>query len=144
MVEILDGGELPNWPDSPGVYIISCAFPGKSDYRLGDILYIGVSGLLRRRISYALGVEGRGAPHGAQAPLLKLQKSGGSARVFLCPLTEPISETDLEKALLLEYEARVGGLPAWNKAGPGQGTPPQSAKAVASSILDKLNVRRTG
>jgi hypothetical protein len=99
---------------------------------------------LRRRISYALGVEGRGAPHGAQAPLLEFQKSGGSVRVFLCPLSGVDSEKELEKALLLEYEARVGRLPAWNKAGPGHEAPLESARAVASSFLDKLNVRHDG
>src|SRR5438552_11324985 len=111
MAKILDGGELPNWPDSPGVYVFSCAFPGDSEHRLGAILYVGVSGLLRRRISYALGVEGKGAPHGAQAPLLDFQRIGGIVRVFICPIREDVSEDDLERALLFEYKARVGNLP---------------------------------
>jgi hypothetical protein len=142
MVEIIDGGELPNWPDVPGVYIFACAFPGNSDYKLGDILYIGVSDLLRRRISYALGVEGKGAPHGAQAPLLRFQGEGGIVRVFICPLTENLSDKDLEKAVLLEYEKRIGRLPSWNKAGPGPTLASERARTIASSVLDRLNVRQ--
>jgi len=141
MTKILDGGELPNWPDSPGVYVFSCAFPGESEHRLGDILYIGVSGLLRRRISYALGVEGKGAPHGAQRPLLEFQKKGGVARVFVCTIRDDVGEDDLERALLVDYESRLGRLPPWNRAGPGRTAVSDQARALASSILDTLNVR---
>src|SRR5436853_6325524 len=106
MGKVMDGGELPNWPDSPGVYVFSCASPGESEHRLGAILYVGVSGLLRRRISYALGVEGQGAPHGAQGPLLEFQKRGGVARVFICPIRQDVNEGGLEDALLSEYVHR--------------------------------------
>ena len=141
MAKVSDGGELPNWPDGPGDNIFSCAFPGESEHRLGDILYIGVSGLLRRRISYALGVEGRGAPHGAQRPLLEFQKKGGIVRVLLCAIRQEVTETGLERALLLEYQKRVGNLPAWNTASPRKVSLPDQTRVLASSILDTLNVR---
>ncbi len=92
-------------------------------------------------MSYALGVEGKGAPHGAQRPLLEFQKRGGVARVFICLIREDVNEDDLERALLLEYQHRVGGLPAWNKAGPGKAPVSDTAHGLASSILDTLNVR---
>src|SRR2546426_7639277 len=141
IAKIVDGGELPNWPDAPGVYVFWCASPGESEHRLGAILYVGVSGLLRRRISYALGVEGRGAPHGAQRPLLEFQKRGGVARVFTCPIRPDVNEEDLERALLLEYQDRIGSLPAWNKAGPGKTPVSDPARGLAASILDTMNVR---
>src|SRR2546427_13149636 len=136
MVESCRTGRTP-----PGVYVFSCAFPGESEHRLGDILYVGVGGLLRRRISYALGVEGKGAPHGAQRPLLELQKKGGVARVFICPIRDAVGEDDLERALLVEYESRVGRLPPWNRAGPRRTAVSDQARALASPILDTLNVR---
>jgi hypothetical protein len=141
MAKMVDGGELPNWPDAPGVYVFWCASPGESEHRLGAILYVGVSGLLRRRISYALGVEGKGAPHGAQRPLLEFQKRGGVARVFTCPIRQDLNEDELERALLLECQERVGGLPARNKAGPGKSPVSDPARSLAASILDTLNVR---
>src|SRR2546426_8471134 len=85
MVKVLDGGELPNWPDSPGVYVFSCTSPGESEHRLGAILYVGVSGLLRRRISYALGVEGQGAPHGAQGHSWSFRKREESPACSFVP-----------------------------------------------------------
>lgn len=138
----MDGGELPNWPDGPGVYVFSCAFPGESERPLGAILYIGVSSLLRRRIGYALGGEGRGAPHGVQGPLLEFQKKGGVVRALLCPIPEEGKEEDLERALLFEYQVRVGSLPAWNRAGPGKVAVSDRTRDFASSILDTLNAQR--
>src|SRR2546426_7807273 len=134
IAKIVDGGELPNWPDAPGVYVFWCASPGESEHRLGAILYVGVSGLLRRRISYALGVEGRGAPHGAQRPLLEFQKRGGVARVFVCPIRDDVGEDDLERALLVDYESRLGRLPPWNRAGAVRTAVSDQARALASSI----------
>jgi hypothetical protein len=119
---------------------IRVTFEKETEHRLGDILYVGVSGLLRRRISYALGVEGKGAPHGAQRPLLEFQKKGGVVRVFICPIREDMDEHDLERALLRDYQRRVGCLPAWNKAGPWSVPRVDHARVVASSILDALNV----
>src|SRR5439155_26307815 len=77
VVELLQGGDLPNFPDEPGVYVIVCAFGGNSSYRLGDVLYIGVSNSLRRRIAYATAAPGKSAPHSAQGPLLRFQTRGG-------------------------------------------------------------------
>src|SRR2546430_2677190 len=134
MTKVLDGRQLPNWPYAPGVYVFSCAFPGESEHRLGDILYIGVSGLLRRRISYALGVEGKGAPHGAQRPLLEFQKKGGVARVFVCTIRDDVGEDDLERALLVDYESRLGRLPPWNRASPGRTAVSDHAPALPSPL----------
>jgi len=88
-----------------------------------------------------LGVEGKGAPHGAQRPLLEFQKKGGVARVFVCPIRDDVGEDDLERALLVDYESRLGRLPPWNRAGPGRTAVSDQARALASSILDTLNVR---
>ena len=141
MVQIIDGGDLPKWPDTPAVYIFVCAFPGDSDHRLGAILYIGASGIPRRRIGYALGVQGKGAPHGTQRPLLELQKKGGVARVLICPSGEGVDEDDLERALLVEYRRRVGNLPVWNRVGRGKALVSDQGHARAGAILDALGVR---
>jgi hypothetical protein len=81
MAQIVDGGDLPKWPSTPGVYIFVCAFPGESKHRLGSVLYVGSSDVPRRRLGYALGVDGIGAPHGTQRPLLEFQNMGGVVRV---------------------------------------------------------------
>ena len=143
MVKVVDGGDLPNTPDEAGVYVIVCAFPGNTEHKLGDILYIGVSNSLRRRLGYALGAPGKGAPHTVQAPLMQFQSRGGVAKVVLCLLTaeEELPEQELEVAMMGEFEKRKGELPAWNRMRPKSVQIGHDARCLASKILDTLSVR---
>jgi hypothetical protein len=141
MVELREGGDLPNIPDESGVYVIVCVFGGNSSYRLGDILYIGVTNSLRRRIAYALAAPGKSSPHSVQEPLLRFQSRGGVAKVLFCLLDQAVSEDELEQAMMKEYQRRTRALPHWNKAQPGTMKIRPILDEVSQDILDKLNVR---
>lgn len=139
-MDFRDGGDLPNIPDAPGAYVVVCTFGGSSTCRLGDILYIGVSNSLRRRIAYALGAAGKGAPHPIQAPLAELQSSGGSAKVVLCVVDTQLGERDLEAALLAEYKRRKGHLPTWNRSAPRRHALSEDLERTAADILRRLGI----
>lgn len=146
-IQVHHAGTLINLPDVPAVYIMVCSFMGATHHRLGDILYIGVTNSVRRRVAYALGApgEGRSAPHGAKDFLFEFQRVGGTASLLYCPLTEDAPNVDLrrlEAVLLREFLRRKGSLPAWNRAVSKSGDRPEEVRTV-SAVLDQLNVVST-
>lgn len=138
---LTDGGDMPNLPKGPGVYVLICVFGGRSDYKLGDILYLGASNSLRRRVAYALATPGKSAPHPAQKPLAELQAKGGVARVVFCRLGKGIPEKILEAALIEEHRRRTGWAPKWNKSKPRRKAFSPEIRLAAGDVLDRLNVR---
>lgn len=141
MVEVRAAGSMPDVPDAPGVYVMTCAAMGRTAHRLGQVLYIGISNSLRRRVAYALASPGKSAPHDVQAPLMSFQEAGGVAHLFYCPLEREMAPRALEDALFTEFKRRTGTLPPWNKGGPRKAPPEPAMTALATEILDRLNVR---
>jgi len=139
--DLADGGDLPNLPDGPGVYVLVCTFGGRSHHRLGEILYLGASNSLRRRVAYALATPGKSAPHPVQGPLAELQSKGGIARVNFCRLDREGPEKTFETAMIVEYRRRTGRLPKWNTARPSKQAIPLEIRLAAATVLDQLNVR---
>lgn len=142
MTKIASAGTLPNVPSAPGVYVLVCGHMGETDCHLGEVLYIGVSNNLRRRVAYALAAVGKSAPHGAQGPLEEFQGQGGIAHLFYHLTARAVDERLLEKALLIEYARRRGRSPRWNRAKLGRVPPDAGALRLANHILDRLNVQR--
>jgi hypothetical protein len=143
VVDIRSAGTLPDLPAGPGVYVVVCGYMGRTDCHLGEILYIGLSNNLRRRVAYALAAEGNSAPHAIQGPLRAFQSEGGAATLLYVPVEEEEALRGVESALLTEYLLRRGRFPRWNKAGPGRTKPDEASFALATAILESLNVRRT-
>lgn len=142
-MRIQSAGGLPNLPDEAGVYVIVCTFMGETNVRLGEILYVGCSNSLRRRVAYALASPGKSAPHGVQKNLVDFQRAGGAATLLYCALDNGSRVREMESALLAEFRHRRGTLPRWNQGGPGRVVPGVDLQSLASEIMDQLNVTRT-
>ncbi|MFZ5826717.1 MAG: hypothetical protein ACOY94_20705 [Bacillota bacterium] len=141
MVEIHTAGILMNLPDRPGVYIITCAHPGQTSYRLGEILYIGLSNRIRRRVAYALASPEGSAPHSAQKPLMEIQQNGGQAMLLYVALDSDSGIGDLGTALLGELVRRNESLPPWNKQALRKKPPDSAMVDLARAIADRLDIR---
>ena len=72
---------------------------------------------------------------------LSFRRNEVSLVFIVCPISDDVGEDDLERALLVDYKSRLGRRPPWNRAGPGRTAVSDQARALASSILDTLNVR---
>lgn len=136
-------GPLPDIPAIPAIYLIACAEQGRSRHAPGEILYLGRSSKMRRRVAYALGAPG-GAPHGVQAKLLAFQAEGGVAELLYVPAEDESRLRPLEDSLLTEFRQRHGRLPAWNEKGPTRTLPDDATRRAARTLLDQLEARARG
>jgi hypothetical protein len=138
---IESAGSLPNVPDAPGVYVLVCRSMGATEHTLGEVLYIGLSNSLRRRVAYALGSSGAGKTvlHGVQTPLLELQTAGGEVDLLYARVDRAEEIEGLEAALVQEHLHRTGAAPAWNRSVP-KTRPSAEALATAERILDALRI----
>jgi excinuclease UvrABC nuclease subunit len=141
-IDVRLGGTLPNVPDAPGVYVLVCRLMGATEHTLGEVLYVGLSSSLRRRVAYALGSAGAGKTvlHGVQRPLAEFQAAGGEADVLYVVVEKAEEVPGLEAALIQEHLHRAGARPAWNRTVP-KTRPSPAATKLAEGILDALNVR---
>ena len=104
LIERVIDGEIVchNIPESGGVYIVTGAN--------GEVMYVGSTNCLRRRISYLEGhIRDRssgGFLHDASDPLLQLQVSGIEARVHYIVCDD---FKDRERKFKTKYD------PPWNK-----------------------------
>jgi len=128
-------GTLPHVPDAPGVYLIVCRLMGATSHTLGEVLYMGVTESMRRRVAALLGSE----KTGVQALLAEFQAAGGEADALYVVLERAEDMPGLEAALVQEHMHRAGSRPAWNRTVP-KAKPSPEALAMAERILDALRI----
>lgn len=133
-------GALLNLPDKQGVYIIVCGYMGDTNHKLGEILYIGQSNSLRRRIAYGLASPDKSALHSIQKPLMYFQNKSGVANLLYAVIEDSHDVVALEHELLAEFKKRTGVLPAWNKTSGKKKSAGPALKKIAQDLLDKLSV----